>query len=281
MRTLRVFTMLSGLACMTLQSSCGHPAPVMPEGATSRCEGTPSRIRCSYQVAEVRDRRVLYQTPVSPLPAQGAPLVLLFQGTGLPPFHAFDASRGEPFGAYYQAELVHCLLDAGYVVVAPEAHYRGRGFWDTNVLPSSVVWDDSPDDRFTRKIFGAIARGRFGNVDASRLYATGISSGGYMTSRMAITFPTLWKAVAIQSASYATCVGLLCIVPAHLPDKHPPTLFLHGAQDLLVPISTMERYQAALLRQGVETKVVRDQVAGHAWIEAAPEEIVAFFDAHR
>lgn len=264
-----------------LGAACARPRAVMPEGATSRCDVTPATIRCAYEVAEIRDRRVLYQTPLTPSPPQGYPLVLLFQGTGLPPVHAFDASRGEPFGAYYQAELVHRLLVQGYVVVAPEAHYRGRGFWDTNVLPSSLVWDGSPDDRFMRKIFGAIARGRFGNVDTARLYAAGISSGGYMTSRMAVTHPTFFKAVAIQSASYATCGGLLCFVPAHLPDAHPPTLFLHGAQDVLVPISSMETYHAALLRQGIETKVVRDEVAGHAWIEAAPEQIVAFFDAHR
>ncbi len=157
MQTARVVSIAVLLACAPFVNACRHPSPVMSAGTTPRCEVLPARIRCAYEVAEIRDRPVLYQTPFAEPPAQGAPLVLLFQGTGLPPFHAFDASRGERFGAYYQAELVHRLLDAGYVVVAPEAHYRGRGFWDTNVLPSAVVWDGSPDDRFLRKIFGAIA----------------------------------------------------------------------------------------------------------------------------
>jgi poly(3-hydroxybutyrate) depolymerase len=280
MRALRVAILAAFWALLLVLSSCAR-SPIMPEGATSRCQVTPEHIQCSYQVVEIRDRNVLFQRPVAEPGPNGSPLVLLFQGTGIPPSHAFDAHRDQMFGAYHQAELVHRLLDAGYTVVAPEAHYRGRGFWDTNVLPSSLVWDGAPDDRFVRKILAAIAHGTFGRVDTTRLYATGISSGGFMTSRMAITFPTLFRAVAIQSASYATCATLLCLVPDHLPDAHPPTLFLHGRRDIIVPYYTVRPYRQALERQHIETKVVVDEDAGHAWISAAPDEILTFFAAHR
>ena len=74
------------------------------------------------------------------------------------------------------------------------------------------------------------------------------------------------------------CV-FVCDVPA-LPSDHPPTLFLHGQQDLTVPIGTMWPYQMKLDGQGTETSTEISDTAGHEWLEAAVTRVPAWFNAH-
>ena len=105
--------------------------------------------------------------------------------------------------------------------------------------------------------------GKFGPIDMNNLFATGISSGGYETSRMAISMPGVFKALAIESASYATCGGALCFVPDDLPVDHPPTMFLHGEADMIVPISTMWSYSKRLKVHKVPVSAVVDKTASH------------------
>jgi dienelactone hydrolase len=182
---------------------------------------------------------------------------------------------------YYQALTVARLLDAGYAVITPEANADGSGYYDTNIPPYSTAWETAPDHQLMLGVFAGIEAGNFGALDASSLFAMGFSSGGYMTSRMAVSYPGRFRSLAIQSASYATCGGSLCTVPATLPADHPPTLFLHGALDTFVPVSTMSLYETALRTQGITTRVVIDSARAHEWLPVAPDEVVAWFDASR
>lgn len=127
------------------------------------------------------------------------------------------------------------------------------------------------------EIFERIEDGDFGPLDSTSLFATGISSGGYMTSRMAVSYPGRFRALAIHSASYATCSGPLCSVPEDLPADHPPALFLHGELDPTVPVATMRAYADALSAQGTPVETVIDPAGGHEWIAEAPIEIPAWF----
>jgi dipeptidyl aminopeptidase/acylaminoacyl peptidase len=129
-------------------------------------------------------------------------------------------------------------------------------------------------------IFEAIEAGEFGDVDPDRLYAGGISSGGYMTSRMAVAYPGRFRALAILSASYCWCAGYTCYVPSDLPDDHPPTLFVHGRLDNTVPIWTMTPYEEGLSDGGTPTRLLIDEDAGHHWIEEAPAAILDWFQTH-
>src|SRR3569832_1997173 len=184
---------------------------------------------------------------------------------------------GEPFGADYQGLTVKQLLEAGFAVLAPQTHLIGTTFWDTDIPPWSAAWELSPDHSFMLAIFDAIEGGTFGSLNPARLYAAGISSGGYMTSRMAVSYPGKFKALAIQSASYATCpVGPSCLVP-ELPADHPPTLLLAGLLDPVVPLWTIQAYQARLDAQGIKTQLIVDNLASHQWIPAAPDAAVNWF----
>jgi poly(3-hydroxybutyrate) depolymerase len=143
-----------------------------------------------------------------------------------------------------------------------------------------MPYDATSDATFIPELLAEMEKGSFGPVDMTHLYATGISSGGYMTSRMAVSYPGRFRALAIESGSYATCLGPLCTIPDTLPADHPPTLFLHGAADTTVPISTARAYDDALKARGIETKFVEDAAAGHQWITAAPEAVLDWFTTH-
>jgi len=95
------------------------------------------------------------------------------------------------------------------------------------------------------------------------------------------TYPGRFRALAIESGSYATCLGPLCTIPATLPADHPPTLFLHGDMDSIVPIATARTYHDELVAQGIDTKFDEDSTAGHQWLSVAPDEVTKWFQSHR
>lgn len=142
-----------------------------------------------------------------------------------------------------------------------------------------LSYDVAPDRYFVDDILEELGDGTFGPIDTRRLFATGMSSGGYMTSRMAVSHAGRFRALAIQSASYATCLGPVCGVPGDLPEDHPPTLFLHGVIDPIVPIWTMYPYRDRLAAQGTPTRTVKSTFATHEFLPAAPGEVLAWFRA--
>jgi dienelactone hydrolase len=252
---------------------------------TTTCEIGATTIRCPFSTTEYRvgvttltDRRVHYAVPNAAPPAAGYPVVLFFQGSFFSSDRIWEAEAGDTFGAFELARTLADLLDRGYAIVAPEAHARGNTFWDTNVPPFSLAWSTSSDHRLMLRIFEGIEAGELGPLDPARLFATGISSGGYMTSRMAVSYGGRFTALAVHSASYATCSGTLCSVP-ELPSDHPPTLFLHGTEDRVTPIDEMEEYADALDTMGVDVRVVTAS-AGHEWIAPAVPALADWFDAY-
>jgi predicted esterase len=140
-------------------------------------------------------------------------------------------------------------------------------------------WGVAPDSAMMTELLEAIGEGKAGALDPARLYATGISSGGYMTSRMAVSYAGKFRALAVHSASYATCAGSLCSVP-ELPADHPPTLLVHGEKDSIVPISSMRAYEEKLQGQGLKVETEISAEGGHEWLEASVTRIPAWFDAH-
>ena len=253
-------------------------------------------------------RGVRWQVPEGSPPPGGWPVAFLYNGStpaDLDPFAPSAAERliGAAFGIDTFPEIIHELLDdphgtgKRYAVIAPEPPQAGIvvEFWNTNVVfPYSIScdYDYFPD------LFAEIKSGRFGSAsqyDMDRRYAFGISSGGYNTSRMAVTFnqkkkwdqgcsawcnEDTWRALAIVAASYATCGGPLCSIP-NLPNNHPPTKFWHGTADIIVPLWTADDYADALDDDGVQTDFVVHG-AGHelnsTMLDASG--IKAWFDLH-
>lgn len=262
-------------------SSSSPPAPgPASENASlpSRCRVETDRIACEHAAKTVAGRKIAWAIPAGTAPQGGWPAVVYFQGSFVAGSTAFEAERGASFNMYALTTTIKELLDRGFAVIAPDA--REGLFWQSNVPPYSIAWSGCADDLFMNALFGDITAGAFGAIDQTHLHAMGISSGGFMTSRMAVSYPGKFRSLAIHSGSYATC-GKLCDVPSPLPKDHPPTLFVHGDEDTVVSPSVMEPYLAALVAEGHETKLVTDPQGGHTWLDVAVGAVPAWFDAHR
>lgn len=253
----------------------------------SRCLVEDTRLHCAHHsktvwtgLASLTPRVVHWQVPVGEAPASGWPTAILFQGSLYSAETFWDAEADDEFGGFNQGLLTAALLDAGFAVLTPEARLSGSGAWETNVPPLADSWTLSGDHRFMLDIFAAIDDGTFGPLDGGSMYASGISSGGYMTSRMDLAYRDRFAALAIASGSWATCAGPLCGVPTPIDPEHRPTLFLHGEDDVIVPLETMLDYHDALLEAGVQTVAIVDADVGHGWIDAAPDEVVRWFESH-
>ena len=253
--------------------------------AASRCAIEPwsGDLACSHQWVTLDGRLVSYQTPLGAPPPGGWPVVYFFQGSFFPAELIWSASPASPlelFGARAQTTTVKRLLDGGYAVVAPNAHFLGTFAWDTNLPPWAYAWTLSPDHHFMLEIFEAVTAGALGPLSATEWYATGVSSGGYMASRMGISYPDRFRALAIAAASYATCGGAACVVP-ELDGTHPPVLFVHGALDPVVPLWTMDLYRDRLSAAGVDNRALVNPDFPHGWIPEAPDAVLAWFRLHR
>jgi poly(3-hydroxyoctanoate) depolymerase len=261
----------------------GDAAPprdgAIPGDGGSRCTATADAITCVHASTTIASRTVTYAAPLGSEPAAGRPAVVFFQGSFVPGSAAFSATKADAFGAYALTRTIAALLDRGYVVIAPDAASNGTTFWQTNIPPYATSWPGCADDMLMQGLLAAISGGGFGTVDPHRLYAMGISSGGFMTSRMAVSYAGKFRALVDHSASYATC-GQTCLVPTPLPADHPPTLFLHGDGDNVAPISIVRPYLDALLAEGHEAKLVTDPDAGHEWLAAGELAVPDWFDSH-
>ena len=253
-----------------------------PLNPTSRCTTNllTGDLACAHEVLSIDWRQVQYQTPLGAPPAGGWPVVIMFHASFFGGEGTWSASLLDPlnaFGRYSQTTIVERLLDAGFAVLTPNA--LASWAWDTNLPPFSTVWQLAPDNQYMLDIFAAIDRGDFGPLSATQWYAAGLSSGGYMTSRMAASYGGRFRALAIASASWAACAGPICNVPA-LPANHPPTLFLHGGADVLVPVTTMYAYRDKLAAQGIPNRAVVDPLFMHGWISASPDEVLRWFTTY-
>lgn len=269
--------------------SDASPDPDAPSDGstpTSRCSATADTVTCTSHEITIDvssiGRRVTYEVPEGTPPAGGWPTVLYFQGSLVPGHTAFQAKLADPFGMFQLTLTIKELLDRGYAVISPDALSDGKTYWQTNIPPWSTNWTSSTDHAFVLSIFDEIAKGSFGPLDASRLYAMGISSGGFMTSRMAMNYAGKFRALAVHSAGYATCSASVaaCSMPTPLPSDHPPTLFLHGQKDKTVPVGVMEMYRDELAKEGRTVDTVLDPNAGHEWLASGPTKIGDWFDTH-
>ena len=259
---------------------------------TAFCAPTAVKTLAFMQGTQPRSRSVYYRigatTGPGYNPATGAhSAVMLFQGTssdgndmtvpddlggGLNgPRGTWSTNVPLPgdFGAGLQVSTVIALVDAGYTVIQPAAYRRCATIkgalqcfyaWDTNLGAWGTERNPGLDLSLTNALILELSPGKttFGTIDIDHVYATGISSGGYMSSRMANEFASGLngngtvkdrskpvRAVAIDAASFQTC-SVACPVVIDTADTHAPTFLLYDRNDMVVPIRTVDRYIARL-----------------------------------
>ncbi len=235
------------------------------------------------------NRPVRWQVPEGTPPSGGWPVAFYYAGTQLTDVdNAFIHTMSQPFGQGYVPHIIRELLDAPnggrkYAVIVPDppASSGSYQYWHTNVI---YPYSASCDYDFFPDFFGEISGGSYGaasQYNLNKRYAFGISSGGFNSSRMAVTFngSSLWKALGIVSASYATC-SYACSVPT-LPSNHSPTKFWHGQNDGIVPLTSMYAYYNKLGAQGL-TRAKLEHPGGHEFTvdSLGASGIKAWFDLY-
>jgi polyhydroxybutyrate depolymerase len=127
-----------------------------------------------------------------------------------------------------QSRLTHfsTVADAGgFIVVSPDGYQRswadGRG-----TTPADQAGVD--DVAFLSAVIDQVSARE--PVDATRIYAAGMSNGGFMAERLACDLARRIAAIAVVGASLGPELAARC-APAH----PMPVLLIHGSLDPLVP----------------------------------------------
>jgi len=114
----------------------------------------------------------------------------------------------------------------GFVVVYPSSH---NNFWDAGAccyLDNDLGGSESDDVRFFRELIDEVS-GRI-PIDERRIYATGMSTGGYMSYRLACEAADVIAAVAPVAG------GLALDASDCLPSRPVAVMTVAGTGDLLV-----------------------------------------------
>ena len=137
-------------------------------------------------------------------------LVLVFHGGGghdwnMPGFTHFDELADEQ----------------GFLVAYPDSY--NKNWNDTRGLSSA------DDVAFIRALIAEVSRSH--TVDSHRIYATGISNGGFFSNRLACDLADEVAAIASVAATMPES-----LVPACKPSRPISVLYMQGTEDPLVPI---------------------------------------------
>lgn len=111
-------------------------------------------------------------------------------------------------------------LTQGFWVVLPQSQSGG---WNDDAVPSR---DD--DVLFVSQLIDTLVAQ--GSVDPTRVYATGFSSGGFMTQRLVCDLPGKIAAFAIDAATMRNSMAATCGSPSVVR----PKLYFLGTADLIV-----------------------------------------------
>jgi polyhydroxybutyrate depolymerase len=71
------------------------------------------------------------------------------------------------------------------------------------------------------------------SVDGTKIYATGISNGGFMASRLGCELSNRIAAIAVDAAT----IEAIAIAPGCNPGRAVPAIYIHGTADPLVPFN--------------------------------------------
>jgi polyhydroxybutyrate depolymerase len=156
-------------------------------------------------------RNYLLHVPDDLPSGKPGPLVLVFHGGGghdwnMPGFTHFDDLADQE----------------GFLVAYPDAVNR---HWNDSRGES-----DADDVGFTRALIADVERGH--SIDAHRVYATGISNGGFFSNRLACDLADKIAAIASVAATMPKLLVAEC-----KPSRAVSVLYIEGTEDPLVPIN--------------------------------------------
>lgn len=167
-------------------------------------------------------RQFILYTPPKSDPQKTLPVVFVFHGS------LMSAAAMRDMTQYEQ------LADReGFLVVFPQAfvpeptlkHYITQSNWNVGSLSTS---DNADDVSFVKMMLMYLPL--LHPIDRSRIYATGLSSGGFFSSRMACDLGDKFAAIAPVSGTIPYGNFLKC-----KKARAMPVIQIHGTKDPVVP----------------------------------------------
>jgi poly(3-hydroxyoctanoate) depolymerase len=215
-----------------------------------------------------------------------APVVIYFHGTNVPV--RMDRNLDAPYGLANESRFIQKLVEAGFVVVAPNANrivpyyvLPAVSAWEANISPYSRNFENSRDFQLTAHLLDSLPDIIGSAADTNRIFLAGFSSGGYMASRLALepSIASRIRGLVVHSASYGHCVGNQCSIPSELPEWHPETLLIANKDDSVVPFYTVEMYEKRLKKNNIATETLFSEEGEHAWNDHHPDLIFDWMKA--
>ncbi len=200
------------------------PDPVPPQ-----LTGTLTRSTVVFDGLE-RSYQIYTPHPLAP----GAPLVFVMHGSG-------ERAAEIRIGTGYGFER---LADAhGFAVVYPNA---ASFDWNdcSKVGDFSVAGRNVDDVGFLVALADKLTQEL--NVDKKRIFATGVSSGGFMSLRLAVESPARFRAVAAVSANVPSPENFKCAPVG----RSTSVMIMNGTKDPLVPFTGGESNLLGLFYKG-------------------------------
>ena len=121
----------------------------------------------------------------------------------------------------------------GFILVMPNGHVNS---WNGGSCCGTAQVMGLDDVALIKAILAEV--GKHLNVDSRRVFATGLSNGGYLSYRLACEAADLFTAVAPGAGGIA---GFEC-----RPSRPISVLHIHGTSDLFVPYSLQASSQATI-----------------------------------
>jgi polyhydroxybutyrate depolymerase len=188
--------------------------------------------------------------------AKPAPLVVAFHGM------LIDSKDVMP----QYAKLNETAEKHGFIIAYPNAIRKSWG-----IAPEKVKNDPAFFDALLRKLAATY------KIDQDRVYAVGMSNGGYFAHLVGRERSKIVAAVASHSGP----LGLQTLLGVNAERKFP-ALIIHGHLDRIFPVVIARENRDKYRREGHEVKYVELKNVGHMWGTKADinETIWKFFEDH-
>lgn len=163
-----------------------------------------------------RRRSYLVHPPNSYSPGVRYPLVLVFHGGG-------GYGQGMTSLAHFNA----LANTQNFIVVYPNGYHRS---WADGRGTTKADQDGVNDVAFIAALLDHLPQSL--SIDTRRIYAAGMSNGGFFTARLGCELSNRIAAISIVAATMPTVLA-----ERSRPARPVPVLYFHGSEDRFVPAS--------------------------------------------
>lgn len=196
-----------------------------PDAAIGDDAAMPGRTVSRQFEHHGQNRTYLLHLPDGFQPDAPVPLVIAIHGLGM------EGQGMEVFTGFSETADQH-----GFAVVYPDGLNRMWRFWERPELGEQVKREPGYMDDvgcIAAIIDDLVERGY---VDSQRVYATGLSNGGYMSNRLACLLPDKIAAIAPVAGT------LVAALAETKPDRPIPVLYIHGTNDRIVGYDGVDQF---------------------------------------